>query len=86
VGGPHNPCPDGTGEDRLRCGRRDGLVSGSTAADAFAPSAVLGRARRAWGQAGLTPLGLHEARHTYASMMIGAGVNAKARPPTWAER
>jgi integrase len=27
---------------------------------------------------GLEPIGLHEARHTYASLMIAAGVNAKA--------
>jgi integrase len=26
----------------------------------------------------LTPIGLHEARHTFASMAIAAGVNAKA--------
>jgi len=32
----------------------------------------------AWRAAGLDPLGLHEARHTFASMMIAAGVNAKA--------
>jgi len=33
---------------------------------------------REWGRAGLKPLGFHEARHTYASFMIAAGVNAKA--------
>ena len=32
----------------------------------------------AWEDAGLEPLGLHEGRHTFASMMIAAGVNAKA--------
>jgi integrase len=32
----------------------------------------------AWRDAKLEPLGLHEARHTFASMMIAAGVNAKA--------
>jgi integrase len=36
------------------------------------------RARRRWGAAGLEAITLHEARHTYASMMIAAGVNAKA--------
>jgi integrase len=39
---------------------------------------VVERAREAWYDAGLDPIGLHEARHTYASMMIDAGVNAKA--------
>jgi integrase len=28
--------------------------------------------------AGLDPIGLHECRHTFASLMIAAGVNAKA--------
>jgi integrase len=31
-----------------------------------------------WGVAGLDPIGLHEARHTCASLMIAAGVNPKA--------
>ena len=47
-------------------------------ADPFNPWTANTRARRAWQQAGLTPLGLHEARHTYAGLMIAAGVNAKA--------
>jgi integrase len=34
--------------------------------------------RDAWTKAELEPIGLHEARHTFASLMIGAGVNAKA--------
>lgn len=29
-------------------------------------------------RAGLAPITLHEARHTFASLMIAAGVNAKA--------
>lgn len=37
------------------------------------------RADRAWSAAGLADrLRLHQARHTYASFMIAAGVNAKA--------
>lgn len=35
------------------------------------------RARGHWKDAGHEPLTLHEARHTYASLMIAAGVNAK---------
>jgi hypothetical protein len=35
------------------------------------------RARERWAAAGLPALTLHEARHTYASQMIAAGVNAK---------
>jgi integrase len=36
------------------------------------------RARKAWKTAGLTPLTLHDCRHTYASLSIAAGVNTKA--------
>ena len=63
---------------RLGSGRVAGLAFGTTAEKPFAPSAVWRRARRAWTQAGLSPIGLHEARHTFASLMIAAGVNAKA--------
>ena len=44
----------------------------------FQPTSIANRARRAWKDAGLEPITLHEARHTFASMMIAAGVNAKA--------
>jgi integrase len=36
------------------------------------------RADRAWRAVELTPIGLQESRHTFASLMIAAGVNAKA--------
>ena len=36
------------------------------------------RAHKIWKTAGLKPIGLHECRHTFASLMIAAGVNAKA--------
>jgi integrase len=36
------------------------------------------KAATAWRKAGLTPISLHEGRHTFASLMIAAGVNAKA--------
>ncbi|HET8537586.1 MAG TPA: site-specific integrase [Solirubrobacteraceae bacterium] len=42
----------------------------------FSPKTIHTRARRAWVD--LEPLTLHECRHTYASLMIAAGVNAKA--------
>ena len=44
----------------------------------FAQSSVHSRARRAWAKLGLQPIGLHEARHVFASVLIAAGVNAKA--------
>jgi integrase len=34
--------------------------------------------RRLLEEAGVVPIGLHECRHTFASLMIAAGVNAKA--------
>ena len=43
-----------------------------------ASGAATRRAREAWSEKGLAPIGLHECRHTYASFMIAAGVNAKA--------
>jgi integrase len=36
------------------------------------------KAKRRWKVAGLQPIGLHECRHTFASLMIAADVNAKA--------
>lgn len=42
------------------------------------PNTLCGRAKRLWTRKGLTPITLHECRHTYASLMIAAGVNFKA--------
>lgn len=44
----------------------------------FNDTTVAQRALRAWRRASLEPITLHEARHTFASLMIAAGVNAKA--------
>jgi integrase len=65
-------------EHRMGEGRTTGLVFGRTEARPFCPSTVYVRARKAWKAAKLAPITLHEARHTYASLMIAAGVNAKA--------
>lgn len=56
----------------------DGLAFGRTPVLPFAHGTILQRAARVWKAANLPPLGLHDARHTYASLMIAAGVNAKA--------
>ena len=64
-------------EHRMRTGRESGLVFSSTGEKPHAPSAINERAQRAWRQAGLQPIGLHECRHTCASYFIAAGVNAK---------
>jgi integrase len=44
----------------------------------FSASSLYERAHRAWRRVGLQPISLHECRHTFASLMIAAGVNAKA--------
>lgn len=70
------------------------LVFGRSASQPFVPSTVRSRALAAWSAAnaeaakalgrplhdgeGLQPIGLHEARHTCASLMIAARANAKA--------
>jgi integrase len=64
-------------ESKTKQGRTDGLVFGD-ATTPFQPSNLWRRAQRAWKQAGLEPIGLHEARHTFASLLIAARVNAKA--------
>jgi len=44
----------------------------------FDPVTIHTRARKAWKTAHLTPLTLHDCRHTYATFAIAAGINAKA--------
>jgi len=65
---------------RLRRGELpdDALVFGD-GDQPFHAASLYRRADRAWEAAGLTDrLRLHQARHTYASFMIAAGVNPKA--------
>jgi integrase len=71
----------------LATGRRAGFVFGRAADEVFEPSSVWRRAQKAWKDANakrakaelepLQPIGLHECRHTFASLMIASGVNAK---------
>jgi integrase len=63
-------------EHRLRTPWADGLVFGRSAETPFDARALSRRASTAWK--GLEPISLHECRHTFASLMIAAGVNAKA--------
>ena len=66
-------------EHRLRQGRGgEGLVFSASGVRPFDPPTVIRRAKAAWEIAGLTPIGMHECRHTYAALMIAAGVNTKA--------
>jgi integrase len=59
-------------------GRAEGHAFGRSASTAFSDAACTARARRVWQEAGLQAITLHECRHTFASLMIAAGVNAKA--------
>lgn len=57
----------------------DELVFGRAAEEPFHAATLYRRADSAWRAAGLSEqLRLHQARHTYASFMIAAGVNSKA--------
>ena len=61
---------------KLRTGRGgDDLIFGRTAIEPFIPSSVRRRARTSWERDGLEPITLHEARHTWVSMCIAAGIN-----------
>jgi integrase len=65
-------------EHLLALGWREGLVFGLRAGSPFNGTPLMERARRSWEAAGLQRVTLHECRHTFASLMIEAGVNAKA--------
>jgi integrase len=65
-------------EHRLRSGRATGLVFGESPEQPMDYWLTVRRAAKAWREASLGKIGLHEARHTAASLMIAAGVNAKA--------
>src|SRR3954454_4114367 len=60
----------------LRTGREgEALVFGRTATDPFEPSTIDNRAQEHWEAAELTPITLHECRHTFAPLLIDAGAN-----------
>jgi integrase len=44
----------------------------------FNPSTIALHSKTAWATARLTPITLHECRHSYAAYMIAAGINTKA--------
>ncbi len=63
-------------DHRIATGRTEGLVFGRDGVRVVSDSGLRARAASAW--VGLDRITLHECRHTFASMMIAAGVNAKA--------
>jgi integrase len=59
---------------KLATGRDgDDLLFGRTAREPFTPTHVRKQARKAWAARSLEPIGLHECRHTYVSLMHAAG-------------
>jgi integrase len=65
-------------DHRLATGRDQGLVFGRDGDAPFEPRALTGRADTRWRKAKLDRITLHACRHSFASLMIAAGVNAKA--------
>jgi integrase len=66
-------------EHLARTGRRGSeLIFGRTPTLPFVANRTQERADEAWKNAGLERLTPHACRHTFASLMIAAGVNAKA--------
>ncbi len=61
------------------CQDRDGagLVFGRSEVTPFAHPALLARARRIWKVKGIAYVKLHDARHTFASLLIAAGEDPK---------
>lgn len=65
-------------EHRMRQGRNGvGLVFGKTEQSPFVHTALLARVKRVWKDAGLSYVKLHDARHTFASLLIAAGEDPK---------
>lgn len=62
---------------KLRRGKGSALFFGEGSRP-FNRDQLVVRAVKAWTKAELAPTGLHEGRHTFASILIAAGVNAKA--------
>ena len=69
-------------EHLLGLGRRDGFVFGASPTSGFQPTVVPYRADKAWKKANVQRIVLHECRHTFASLMIAEGVDAKASAAT----
>ena len=77
-------------EHKLASGRSEGLVFSRDGERRLDYSGLTRRAAKAWAvetarrretdpdATAIEPIGLHECRHTFASLMIAAGVNAKA--------
>jgi integrase len=56
--------------------REDDRYFPGVRSERFSDRGLVKRAVEAWEAADLAPVGLHDARHTFASYLIDAGVNA----------
>ncbi len=66
-------------DHRVLTDHRPGLLfPGRSGDQPVSHNGLRDRLTKAWRGANLEPLGFHEARHTFASLAIGSGVNAKA--------
>jgi integrase len=66
-------------DHQMRSGRRGSdLVFGRAPDQPFQPTTARRRAREAWQAAKLEPITPHECRHHFASLLIAAGVDARA--------
>jgi integrase len=61
----------------MRRGQRGALMFARPDGRPFSPEATYKRSRKRWDNAKLAHITMHECRHSFASMMIAAGVNAK---------
>jgi integrase len=73
-------------EHRIAAGEPpvDALVFGDENEKPFQAATIYRRADQAWEAQALGRLRLHQARHTYASFMIAAGVTPRLCRPSWA--
>jgi integrase len=62
-------------EHKLRLGWNEGYLFGRSAERPFSYTGTLSRARRAWKDAKLDPIGFHESRHSFVSLWHDAGVS-----------
>lgn len=65
-------------DHRVNAESTEGLIFGQTPDKPFNGHSAQRRADAAWEEADLERITPHECRHTFASLMIAAGVNAKA--------
>jgi integrase len=76
---------DHLAEHRARVDRAGAeLLFGNTPESPFTANMLQRRADKAWKAARLERITPHECRHSFASLMIAAGVNAKALSTSWA--